>query len=281
MPVDALGRSVALSDDGNTAIAGGNYDDRSARGGASVFVRSAGVWSQQGANLIGTGGFPPGGQGWSVALSADGNTAAVSAPSDTGQYGAVWAFERSEGTWQQQGDKLRGSGFVGIAPQEGASVALSGDGGTLLISGPGDAHNGAVWVFVLHSGPYIAPQGVVNGATFLPGIAPGAWITIQGSNLSVTTRSWNQADFEGSSLPTQLDGVRDLRRKDGLARTRRRVAHRPCGQRHARPGLLQLRHPGILAVQRYPYGTGRPGPWQKLNGGWGEIRRRDGTIMKQ
>jgi mannonate dehydratase len=35
------------------------------------------------------------------------------------------------------------------------------------------------------------------------------------------------------------------------------------------------------AAAKYPYGAGRSGPWQKLNGGWGEIRRRDGTIIKQ
>jgi hypothetical protein len=37
------------------------------------------------------------------------------------------------------------------------------------------------------------------------------------------------------------------RRQDRLARTRRRVPHRPRRQRRARPRLLQLRHPGILA----------------------------------
>jgi uncharacterized protein (TIGR03437 family) len=49
---------------------------------------------------------------------------------------------------------------------------------------------------------------VVNGASFLPGIAPGAWITIKGANLSTTTRSWTGSDFSGSTnLPTRLDGV--------------------------------------------------------------------------
>jgi uncharacterized protein (TIGR03437 family) len=201
----ALGQSAALSADGNTAIVGGSFDDLD-RGAAWVFTRSAGVWTQQGGKLVGTGFAPPGQQGQSVALSADGNIAAIGGPGDTGTYGAVWAFERSNGVWQQQGDKLIGSGGVG-GPRQGASVALSGDGSTLLVGGPGDAHNGAAWVFVLHSGPYIAPRGVVNGASFLPGIAPGTWITIFGSHLSATTRGWTQADLQGSSLPTQLDGV--------------------------------------------------------------------------
>jgi mannonate dehydratase len=32
---------------------------------------------------------------------------------------------------------------------------------------------------------------------------------------------------------------------------------------------------------KYPYGTGERGERKDLNGGWGEIRRRDGTIIKQ
>jgi len=43
---------------------------------------------------------------------------------------------------------------------------------------------------------------------------------------------------------------RDVRRQDGLARPRRRLAHRPHGQRDARRGQLQLRHSGILGLQR-------------------------------
>jgi uncharacterized protein (TIGR03437 family) len=90
-------------------------------------------------------------------------------------------------------------------------VALSGDGRTAIVGGLDDnGYAGAAWVFVLSaapSGPFIASGGVVNGASFLPGIAPGTWITIQGANLSATTRSWTGADFSGSNLPTQLDGV--------------------------------------------------------------------------
>jgi mannonate dehydratase len=35
------------------------------------------------------------------------------------------------------------------------------------------------------------------------------------------------------------------------------------------------------AAAKYPYGTGEGGERRDLNGGWGEIRRRDGTIIKQ
>jgi uncharacterized protein (TIGR03437 family) len=55
--------------------------------------------------------------------------------------------------------------------------------------------------------PVVAANGVVNGASYLPGIASGSWITIRGTNLSATTRTWNQDDFRGNYLPLSLDGI--------------------------------------------------------------------------
>ena len=52
-----------------------------------------------------------------------------------------------------------------------------------------------------------ADSGVVNGASYQPGIAANTWITIRGSNLSTTTREWTTADMPGGALPTSLDGV--------------------------------------------------------------------------
>jgi hypothetical protein len=69
------GQSVALSADGNTAIAGGVVDANS--GAAWVWTRSGGIWTQQGTKLAGSGAVGNANQGQSVALSADGNTAIV------------------------------------------------------------------------------------------------------------------------------------------------------------------------------------------------------------
>jgi hypothetical protein len=68
------GTSVALSADGNTAIVGG-YCDNLCTGAAWVYTRGNGVWTQQGVKLVGTDAVGAAGQGRSVALSADGNTA--------------------------------------------------------------------------------------------------------------------------------------------------------------------------------------------------------------
>ena len=48
--------------------------------------------------------------GWSVALSADGNTALIGGPRDNNFVGAAWVFTRSGSTWTQQGSKLTASG---------------------------------------------------------------------------------------------------------------------------------------------------------------------------
>src|SRR6516225_4323704 len=144
------GHSVALSADGNTAIVGG-WADNSKAGAAWVFTRSGGVWSQQGSKLVGTGAVAAA-QGWSVALSDDGNTAVVGGPGDNSHAGATWVFTRSGDVWSQQGTKLVGTGTIGSANQ-GFSVALSGDSNTAIVGGYGDSANaGAVWVFTRSGG---------------------------------------------------------------------------------------------------------------------------------
>lgn len=54
--------------------------------------------------------------------------------------------------------------------------------------------------------PTINSAGVVNGASFKPGMVPGSWITIQGTNLCGVTDTWDKAIVNGK-LPTVLDTV--------------------------------------------------------------------------
>jgi uncharacterized protein (TIGR03437 family) len=50
-------------------------------------------------------------------------------------------------------------------------------------------------------------SGVVNAASFQTSIAPNSWVTILGSNLASTTRTWTSDELAGGNLPTSLDGV--------------------------------------------------------------------------
>ena len=143
------GWSVSLSADGNTAIVGGPYDNSQA-GAAWIYTRSSsGAWSQQGSKLVGTGaiaGSPPPQQGYSVAISGDGNTAIVGGPYDNTDVGAAWVYTRSGSSWTQQ-TKLVANDSIGPSLQ-GYSVALSSDGDTAIVGGPVDNGNtGAVWVY--------------------------------------------------------------------------------------------------------------------------------------
>ena len=70
---DSKAKSVALSADGNTAIVGGhgifyrsNRDKKWPDGAAWVFIRSGGVWTQQGRKLVGSGAVGGAWQGHSV-----------------------------------------------------------------------------------------------------------------------------------------------------------------------------------------------------------------------
>jgi hypothetical protein len=138
-----FGAAVAMSADGTTALVG------QAGGAAWVFTQSNGVWSQS-AKL--TSGTPDYNIGSTVALSGDGNTAAVGA-TDSQTIGGVWIFVRVNGAWTQQGGVLAGAGYQGTSGQ-GSSLALSTDGNTLIEGGPGDAGNGAAWVFTRSAGAW-------------------------------------------------------------------------------------------------------------------------------
>ena len=141
------GSRVALNADGNTAIVGGPFDNKQL-GAAWVFIRSGGVWTQQGNKLVGTGTIGNVlGVGGSVSLSADGNTAIVGVPDDNSQVGAVLIYKRNDGIWTQQSSKLIGTGAI-YSSNQGSSVSLSTDGKTLVIGGPAVNINGAAWVFI-------------------------------------------------------------------------------------------------------------------------------------
>ena len=171
----AQGNGVSLSADGNTAIVGGP-DDNGGAGAAWVFTRSGGVWTQQ-TKLSGSGATGTARQGSTVAISADGTTALLGGPNDSGAAGATWVFTRSGSIWTQQGPKLVGAGAAQPAGQAGRS--LSGDGNLALIGGPSDANPGAAWVFRRSGGVWSQLGGKLVGTGFSgTQVAQGASATL-------------------------------------------------------------------------------------------------------
>ncbi len=234
------GSAVALSADGNTLAVGAVREDSNATGvngdqgnndagdaGALyVFTRSGTSWSQQAyikaSNTNANDEF-----GYSVALSADGNTLAVGAwvedsnatgvngdqdNNDAFAAGAVYVFTRSGTTWSQQ-DYIKASN-TNAYDEFGVSVALSADGNTLAVGARledsnangvnGDQGNngavdaGAVYVFRASSAD-LAVNKVLNTA------AP--YITGQTLNYSITVTNNGPdaaSNVEISDTPSNL-----------------------------------------------------------------------------
>jgi hypothetical protein len=162
------GQSVALSADGNTALVS-SADDNGAIGATWVFIRyEDGFWEQQGPKLVGSGSSGKQEQGFSVALSADGNTAVAGAPFDNNEIGAAWVFTRSGSIWSQMGGKLTGIGGSTNKPRQGRAVAISADGNTILMSGLANGSGeGAFYIFTRSGNSWVqTPVDQVNA----PGI---------------------------------------------------------------------------------------------------------------
>ena len=184
---DSFGNSVAVSS--NTVVVGAMYEDSSslgvnstpnenadAAGAAYVFVRTAGVWSQQAYLKPASVGTSQAGDlfGWSVAVSGD--TVVVGAPGEKSSSlgliaapndraflaGAAYVFVRAAGVWSQQAYlKPANVGTTQDQDQFGFAVAVSGD--TVVVGASGEdsgtfgvnstpnesaPNSGAVYVFV-------------------------------------------------------------------------------------------------------------------------------------
>lgn len=150
-----FGAAVALSASGTVALVGGPDDRRlpgdpgnDGYGAVWVFGHAGSAWKQLGAKLTGKGDPDNGDFGTAVALAGNGGTALVGAFNAGEGRGAAWVFHDGNSGWYQQGAALRGTGAVSAGVNFGESVALSRDGNTALVGGPGDSDNrGAAWVF--------------------------------------------------------------------------------------------------------------------------------------
>jgi len=190
------GQSVSLSADGNTALVGGPADN-AVVGAAWVYTRTGGVWTQQGPKLVGTDAVGQSAQGFSVALSADGNIAAIGARSDNELVGAVWIFTRAGGVWTEQA-KLIATGNAGRA-SIGLSVALNNDGTTLVAGGPEDNTNiGAVWVFTRNGNVWTQQGSKLVGTGALGPLSAGQGTSVALSADGNTLVTGAPFDNEGS-----------------------------------------------------------------------------------
>jgi hypothetical protein len=145
---DSFGGAVALSADGKTLAVGALYDDVSGnkdQGSVTVYGRSGKSWTEEKVLVSDTGNAEDW-FGYSVALSADGNTLAVGAVyadvNGNKDQGAVSVFARSGDAWSLQKTLNISGGTAGDL--FGYAVALSADGSTLAVGAISDDVNANV-----------------------------------------------------------------------------------------------------------------------------------------
>ncbi len=142
---DFLGRSVTVSADGGTVLAGApgaTVASNPGAGAAYAFVRPSGGWTSetQAAKLTSSDAVDDGNLGASVSVSGDGATAVAGAPGATVNsraQGAAYVFVRPAGGWSSEEQNAELIASNGRAQQGlGSSAAISADGSTVLSGVP-------------------------------------------------------------------------------------------------------------------------------------------------
>jgi hypothetical protein len=191
--LDSFGYSVSVS--GDTAVIGAAYKTitNTYQGAAYVFVRSSGVWGQQGQELAASDGAAWDDFGSTVSVGGD--TAVIGAPSknigSNTEQGAAYVFVRSSGVWSQQQELTASDGarydYFGSVSVSG-NTAVIGAGNTTINS---NVEQGAAYVFV---GPMLGTNallvGSAAGTSSVVLSTLGAWTaTANASFLHISTGS--------------------------------------------------------------------------------------------
>ena len=172
---DAFGGSVSVS--GDTAVIGA-YGKASDPGVAYVYVRSAGVWTQQ-QKLTASDGAPYGGFGISVSVSGD--TAVIGAYGKASYQGVAYVYVRSGSAWSLQQELAASDGVANDL--FGGSVSVSGDTAVIAAFSKTSAQ-GAVYVFVRSGGAW-SPQQELTASDGAAGDYFGVSVSVSGDTAAI------------------------------------------------------------------------------------------------
>jgi uncharacterized protein (TIGR03437 family) len=127
-----------------------------------------------------------------------------------GNFGDGWinAFDPSTGILLGALQNLSGAP-ISIPGLWGLIVGNGGNGGdpstVYFASGPANEAHGLFGD--LQPAPVFTSASIGGAAGANAGIAENTWLSIYGTDLAPTTRSWQTPDFVGGKLPTSLNGV--------------------------------------------------------------------------
>jgi hypothetical protein len=188
----AFGASLGLSAAGDTAVIGAPQAGVNDAGGAWIYTRWGSTWTE-GPALTVAGADALAEFGSAVALSGDGSTALLGSALQGNLAGGVAQFDRSGSAWTPVSSPIAPSDAAGAA-QFGSAVALSGDGSTAFVGGPGDeTQGGAAWAFSAQTPPVVTTQPVNETVT-----APAAaTFTAAASGDPAPTVQWQASTDHG------------------------------------------------------------------------------------
>lgn len=177
--------SLALSADGSVLAIGST--NSGLIGEVDIYHNTGGAWGSQKATFLGVASDDS--NGFSVAMSDDGSRVVVGAPRYNGEVAAsnngvgmvrVFDWHAESSTFSLGGTIV---GTVGGLMQVGASVAISGDGHTILVGGGTSGRGSAVYKLVL-----------------------GKWAPVNENQLSGV--DWDQTNIQGKASALSHDGER-------------------------------------------------------------------------
>tara|TARA_Y100000389_G_scaffold192779_1_gene220656 strand:+ start:101 stop:1855 length:1755 start_codon:yes stop_codon:yes gene_type:complete len=154
--MDEFGKSVDISENGNTAIVGSWHEDTggSNAGAAYIFTRSGTSWSQQ-AKIQHSGATQFDQFGSAVSITNDGNMAIIGAQGYDDQVnfisaGGAYIFTRSGTSWSQQAQLLPSNPTSGDEFGWGVSISKS-NGDTAIVGSPkedtGSSNAGSAYIY--------------------------------------------------------------------------------------------------------------------------------------
>jgi len=203
---DNLGKSVAISADGSTVVAGEPYkqvNSNAYQGAVYVFVKPAGGWADGAstARLTALDGAAADYLGSTVAISADGTTIVAGASSKTiganSSQGAAYVFVKpSSGGWVNASQNARLTASTGATNDRlGTSVSVNADGTTIAAGAPGRSGSmGAVYIFVKPAGAWAAgtENAILTASTGVAGDGLGHSVAVSGNGATIAAGSWWQ-----------------------------------------------------------------------------------------
>jgi hypothetical protein len=232
---DQFGVSVAVSADGNTIVVGSGGDDVGAnanQGSAYVYRWNGSAWGFQ-TKLTAFDGAANDGFGWSVAVSADGNTLAIGAHYDdvgaNADQGSAYVYRWNGSAWSYQAKLTASDGAANDI--FGYSAAISADGNTIVVGAytddvgantdQGSAYvfrwNGSIWTQQSHLFASDGAAGDEYGVSITASadgntVAVGAfWDTIGANTLqgSAYIYKWNGSSWAQTKLTVSGGAAND------------------------------------------------------------------------